>query len=152
MHLIRCSLVGGFALALLMLTDSVGRTDASTPPTARIEVLICVGKNYPDGCGPRGARQTWGDAGAQHAGLVSGPRIRCGRRSGGRLNSVCRADFPDDRKVTLTVTKAGTGLYIFRRWYVQSQDACGGGDETCTVSVQVGRTVRVRAVFSSNPY
>ena len=149
MHLIRCSLVGGFTLALLVLTYPVGPTDARTRLQPKmLEVLICVGKEYPAGCGPRRSRPTWGNAGAQHAGTVSGPRIMCGGRSKGRLNTSCSADFPDDRKITLEVEQAGSGRYVFRHWVAPGQDKCRGGDETCTVRVQVGRTVRVRAVFS----
>jgi hypothetical protein len=149
MHLIRCWLVGVFTLALLMLTYSVGRTDARTRLQPKmLEVLICVGEEYPAGCGPRKSRPTWGNAGAQDAGTVSGPRIMCGGRSKGRLNTLCSADFPDDRKVALKVEQAGSGRYVFHHWVAQGQEKCRGRDKTCTVRVQVGRTVRVRAVFT----
>jgi hypothetical protein len=142
MHLIRCWLVGGFTLALLVLTYSVGPTDARTRGQAKmLEVLICVGE-HPAGCGPRGS--SWGNAGARDAGTVSGPRIMCGGRF---KNTSCSANFKEDRTVTLEEDEAGSGEYVFRRWVAQRQNKCRGGGKTCIVRVQVGRTVTVRAVF-----
>lgn len=149
MHLIRRWQVGGFALALLVATSSVAPTGASTRPRAKLEVLMCVGEEYPAGCGPRRVqgKTTWGNAGAEGAGTVSGGRIMCGGYSGGRLNTSCSADFPAAKEVTLRVRPAGYGDYVFHHWFL-GRGKCNG--KVCTVRVEVGRTVRVRAVFSRN--